>query len=75
MQNFINELSAVIQGDVDIGGFACLYLLYFSIEHGITCKTQSSVGSRSSSQRPVYISLYRLRSCLLTDSKMVTMAS
>lgn len=75
MQNFINELSAVIQGDVDVGGFACLDLLYFSRDHGITCKTQSRVGSRSSSQRPVYISLYRLRSCLLTDSEMLTMAS
>lgn len=56
MQNFINtlfwpweQLMAVIQGDVDIGGFACLYLFYFSIQHYITCKNQSSFGSRPSS--------------------------
>lgn len=45
---------AVIQGDVDKGGFAYLYLLYFWTERCIT--NQIRVGSRSSSQWSVYIS-------------------
>lgn len=38
---------AVIQGDVDVGGFAYLYLLYIWTERCITY--QIRVGSRSSS--------------------------
>lgn len=64
---------AVIQGDVDVGGFAYLYLLYIWTERCITY--QIRVGSRSSSQWTVYILLYWLRSSLLSNSKVVNMAS